>query len=56
MLSNVTVRLAGLVRGALKMMRVTRFCIRRTLSNSILSDDVYTELAYIMNGFMNALK
>ena len=54
MLNNVTV---GLVRGALRIMRAACFYIRRTLSSSILLHDVpYYELAYIVSGFMTALK
>ena len=51
LLNNVTVRV---VRGALRIMRAARFCIRRTLLSSILLHNVHTELAYIMSGFMTA--
>ena len=53
LLHNVTVRL---VRGGLTTMLAAHFCILRTLSSSILLYDVHTELAYIMSGFMTALK
>ena len=53
MLDNVTVRL---VRGGLTTMRAAHFCIRRTLSGSILLYDVHTELAYIMSGFNECVK